>query len=198
MPLGQTGGSTVGRANVLLLVFLLSSAILLAQQQMMEQNWEAPSSTHVRMAEANCPIGVTASIVGLPLVSNAGPSIYRNPPGQFSKIERRLFILDVANPSSRDIVGARFTAHGFSRRLRFIDPSDPSNKPNLWKTVDVGLNVQGKGHSSSEFSLTDFTAILTSVDLDSITYKDGTQWQAPFPGACSILPKGPVRIAVPQ
>lgn len=197
MPACESGGITVGRASILSLVFLLSNALLLGQQQLTKQDAGSASLTHVRSAGTNCPIGVEASLVSLPSVSNAGPSINGQGqlPGQKVTKDYLQLHLDVSNPSSRDIVGAQFTVHGFSRKLRVIDPSDPSNAPDLWRTVDVALDVQGKGHASSELSLTHFTAIITSIDLDSVTYADGTQWQAPSPGACSTIPNMVMRIS---
>jgi hypothetical protein len=202
MPACESGGTIVGRASILSLVFLLSNALLLGQQQITKQDADSASLTHVRSAGTVCPIGVEANLVSLPSVSNAGPSINGQPPQQK---EQRLegqqvtkdylqLHLDVSNPSTRDIVGAQFTVHGFSRKLRLIDPSDPSNAPDLWRSVDVALDVRGKGHASSELSLTHFTAIITSIDLDSVTYADGTQWQAPSQGACSTIPNVLMRI----
>jgi hypothetical protein len=195
----------MGRACILSLVFLLSNALLLGQQQITRQDIDSASLTHVRSAGTNCPMGVEASLVSLPSVSNAGPSINGQPTqrqgpsvdGQLfpQKVDYLQLHLDVSNPSSRDIVGAQFTVHGFSRKLRVIDPSDPSNAPDLWRTVDVALDVQGKGHASSELSLTHFSAIITSIDLDSVTYADGTQWQAPSPEACSTIPNMVMRVS---
>jgi hypothetical protein len=201
MPACESGGTTVGRASILSLFVLLSNALLLGQQQVIKQDAGSASLTQVRSAGTVCPIGVEANLVALPSVSKAGPSINGqptqrkepSPEGQQVTKDYPQLHLDVSNPSSRDIVGAQFTVHGFSRKLRVIDPSDPSNAPDLWRTVDVALDVQGKGHASSELSLTHFTAIITSIDLDSITYADGTQWQAPSPEACSTIPNTVMR-----
>jgi hypothetical protein len=203
MPACESGGTTVGRASILSLVFLLSNALLLGQQQVTKQDADSASLTHMRSAGTVCPIGVEANLVALPSVSNAGPSINGQPTqrkeprleGQQITKDHLQLHLDVSNPSSRDIVGAQFTVHGFSRKWRVIEPSDPSNAPDLWSTVDVALDVQGKSHASSELSLTHFTAILTSIDVDSVTYADGTQWQAPSPGACSTIPNTVMRIS---
>ena len=192
----------MGRASILSFVFLLSNALILGQQQLTKQDADSASLTHVRSAGTVCPIGVEANLVALPSVSNAGPSINGQPTqrkepsleGQQVTKDYLQLHLDVSNPSSRDIVGAQFTVHGFSRKLRVIDPSDPSNAPDLWRTVDVALDVQENGHASSELSLTHFTAIITSIDLNSVTYADGTQWQAPSPGVCSTIPNALMRI----
>ena len=201
MPAFESGGTTVGRASILSLVFLLSNSLLLGQQ-VTKQDADNASLTHVRSAGTVCPIGVEANLVALPSVSNAGPSINGQPTqrkepsleGQQATKDYLQLHLDVSNPSTRDIVGAQFIVHGFSRKLRLIDPSDPSNAPDLWRTVDAALDVQGKGHASIELSLTHFTAIITSIDLDSVTYADGTQWQAPSAAACSTIPNVLMRI----
>jgi hypothetical protein len=195
----------VGHASILSFVFLISNTLLLGQQQITQQELNGRSLTHADSAGKNCPIGLEASLVGLRSISNAGsftngqPSERKGPSVQDQLSEEKIpylhLQLDVSNPSPRDIVAAEFTAHGFSRKLRAIDPSDPSNAPNVWKTVDVTLDVQGKGHTSRELSLAHFTAILTSIDVDSVTYGDGTSWQAPSPGACSIIPNPTVRIS---
>jgi hypothetical protein len=202
MPACESGGTTMGRASILSLVFLLSNALLLGQQQVTKQDADSASLTHVRSAGTVCPIGVEANLVASPSVSNAGPSINGQPTqrkepsldGQQATKDYLQLHLDVSNPSTRDIVGAQFIVHGFSRKLRLIDPSDPSNAPDLWRTVDVAVDVQGKGHASIELSLTHFTAIITSIDLDSVTYADGTQWQAPSVAACSTIPNVLMRI----
>jgi len=193
----------MGRASILPLVFLSSSALLLGQQPLPKQTVGTASLAHARSAATNCPVAVKASLgFGGTSVLNAGPSINGHPASQEPEGAAKppvkagsLLHLDVSNPSSRDIVGAKFTAHGFSRKWRIIDLSDPSNAPDLAKTVDVALDVRGKGHASSDLSLTNFTAIITTIDLDSITYADGSTWRASSPGSCSIVPSMVMRIA---
>jgi hypothetical protein len=191
------------RVCILPVVFLLSNTLLLAQQQLTKQNVDSGTLSRTRSAAINCPVGVEASFgSGGTSVLRAGPSINGNPIGQGTEGQAKppvkagtLLHLDVSNPSSRDIVNAKFTAHGFSRKLRVFNPSDASNAPDLAKTLDVALDVQGNGHASSDLSLTNFTAIITSIDLDSITYADGSTWRASAPGICSIVPSRVMRIA---
>ena len=191
----------MARTHILPLVFLLADTLLVGQQL-----------THVRSTGTNCPIGVKASLVGLPSVSNAGRSTDGQPtPPKGPSVEAQRFVqkappptdyqqlhLDVNNSSSRDIVGAKFTVHGLSRKLRVMNVSDPANAPDLAKTVEVALDVRGRGDASSELSLTHFAATITSIDLDSVKYADGTPWQAPSQGACSIIPSMVMRIAATQ
>jgi hypothetical protein len=114
-----------------------------------------------------------------------GPAI--NAPSGKVRPQLQRLRLTLTNPSSRDIVSAEFTAHGFSNKPRAMELSAGSNEPDLAKTIDLVLSVKGKGHASSDLSLNHFTAV-TSIDLNSITYADGSTWHAPSPAACSITP----------
>ena len=93
----------------------------------------------------------------------------------------------MTNRLSRDIVSARITAHGFSGKWKVVTLSDAPDAPDLAKTVDVVLDVKGNGHASRDLSLNHFTAV-TSIDLNSVTYSDGSTWQTSAPGACSVTP----------
>ncbi len=95
--------------------------------------------------------------------------------------------LSMTNPNPREIVKVQFTVHGFSDKWRAIPLGGASSAPDLAKKVTVVLDIQGKGHASSDLSLSNFTAV-TSVDVDSLTYADGSAWQATSRGACSVAP----------
>jgi hypothetical protein len=175
---------------------LVYSPVFLGQQVA-----DGASLEHVRSTGITCPLGVEASLSGEPTSMEAEASINGKPVGrQDSKPEGQVLRLhlEVSNPSDRDIVGAKFTVHGFSRKLRSFDLSNTSNKPDLWKTVDVELDLQGKSHASKDISLTRFTAVMTSIDLDSIVYAEGISWRAPSPAACSFVPNSAMRIASAQ
>ena len=201
----------MARTRILPLLFLLADTLLVGQQ-VNKQDMDSALLTHVRSTGTNCPIGVQASLVGLPSVSNAGRSIGGQPtPPRGPSVEAQQFVqkappptdyqqlhLDVNNSSYWDMVGAKFTVHGLSRKLRITNVSDPSNAPDLAKTVEVALDVRGRGHASSDLSLTHFAATITSIDLDSVTYANGPPWQASSQGACSIIPSRVMRIASTQ
>jgi hypothetical protein len=166
------------------LAFLLLSTFAVAQQPLKHHRSESKSFS--------CPVNIEARhATQTPVSVNAdgkdlqGPAI-NAPKGQVAPQFQRLQ-LTLTNPSSQDIVSAEFTAHGFSNNPRAMELSAGSNAPDLAKTIEIALGVKGKGHASSELSLKHFTAV-TSIDLNSLTYADGTTWHAPSPGACSITP----------
>jgi hypothetical protein len=47
--------------------------------------------------------------------------------------------------------------------------------------------VQGNGQASRNLSFSHFTAI-TAVDVNEITYADGSSWHTSSAGACSASP----------
>jgi hypothetical protein len=166
------------RFSSLSLAFLLVSTFAVAQQAATLHRSENKS--------AGCPVDMEARhATRTPASMNADGE---NAPGSKVAPQLQRLRLTLTNPSSRDIVSAQLTAHGFSKKPRARDLSAGSNEPDLAKTIEVALGVKGKGQASRDLSLNHFTAV-TSIDLNSITYADGTTWNAPSPGACSITPR---------
>jgi hypothetical protein len=164
----------MNRVSSLPLAFLLASTFAVAQQA---------ATLHLSENTSGCPIGIQARhAMQTPVSMNADD---KNGPGSKVAPQFQRLQLTLSNPSSRDIVSAEFTAHGFSNKPRAMDAG--SNAPDLAKTMEIALGVKGKGHASHDLSLNHFTAV-TSIDLNSVTYADGTTWRAPSPGACSITP----------
>jgi hypothetical protein len=165
----------MNRFSSLPLALLLVSTFAVAQQSVTLHRSES--------ASADCPIDVQARhAMQTPVSVNADD---KNAPGSKVVPQLQRLHLTLTNPSSRDIVSAEFTAHGFSNKPRAMEAG--SNEPDLAKTIDLVLGVKGKGHASRDLSLNHFTAV-TSIDLNSITSADGTTWRAPSPAACSITP----------
>jgi hypothetical protein len=119
--------------------------------------------------------------------------------GRFAEMEAKSVPADQVAPSipeqrvdlrminflPHEIVNAEITVHGFSHKGRLMPVSTPT--PDLAKTVDVALDVKGNSSASRELSLPHFSAIRT-IDVNSVTYADGSTWHASSPGACSVAP----------
>jgi hypothetical protein len=63
-----------------------------------------------------------------------------------------------------------------------------------WKTVEVALDVKGNSSASRELSFAHFSTIRT-IDVNSVTYADGSTWHASSAGACSVAPSLMMRIS---
>ncbi len=161
---------------------ILSLAIVFATTSIFGQSL-------TRTDPSKCPVGLeveqNGTIVGYKS-AKSGPA--DDVDQRFSK----RFDFKVTNFLPHDIVAAEITAHGFSYNWRIIPISDAT--PNIWKTVDVALDVKGNGSASRELSFARFSSIRT-FDVDSVTYADGSTWHASSPGACSVTPNGLMRIS---
>jgi hypothetical protein len=105
---------------------------------------------------------------------------------------RQRIHLTMTNPQPRKIVGAQFTVHGFSRKAREMDLATPA--PDMVKTIHLALNVDGNGQGASDLSLSLF-AVVTAIDVDAVTYADGSRWSEASAGACSVTPNALMRVA---
>lgn len=135
------------------------------------------SSTSMLRAGATAPSPSGPAINGAVLSQHAA-----RPMGLYQQVE-----LTVSNPSLRDIVSVQVTVHGMSSRWRAIPTANSPAAPDLAKKIDIVIDLKGNGHVAKDLTLSRFTAV-TSIDLDSIAYADGSRWQAPASSACSITP----------
>jgi hypothetical protein len=134
-----------------------------------------------------CPVGLQVKHgPGLARSRSAGgPVINQKPVPNQAPDENQGIHLTFINLSPQSIVGAQVVVHGFSNKWRYILLSGAD--PDLATTVDVALDVKGNGHASRNLLLSRFTAI-SSVDVNAITYADGSSWRTSTPGACGASP----------
>jgi hypothetical protein len=164
---------------------ILSLAITLATTSMFGQ-----SLTQLpRIDPSKCPVGVEVE-------RSSGLFAYENakavPAEHVVPKTEQWFDFRMTNFSTHEIVNAQITAHGFGYKWRVTPVSAAT--PDIWKTVDVALVVKGNGSASRELSLGHFSSIST-FDVDSVTYADGSTWHASSPGACSVAASLIMRIS---
>jgi hypothetical protein len=163
---------------------ILPLAIMLAATSMLGQGFTLPP----RIDPSKCPVGLRVERSG-------GLFAYKNakavPADDIAPGTEQWFDLRMTNFLPHEIVNAEITAHGLSYKWRVIPVSAPT--PDIWKTVDVALDVKGNSSASRELSFAHFSAIQT-IDVNSVTYADGSTWHASSPGACSVAPSLIMRI----
>jgi hypothetical protein len=164
---------------------ILPLAIMLATTSMFGQSFTLPP----RIDPSKRP-------VGLRVERSSGLFEYENakavPAGHIAPLSEQWFDLKMRNFLPREILDAQITAHGFSYKWRVIPASAAT--PDIWKTVDVALDVTGNSSASREVSFAHFSTIRT-IEVNSVTYADGSTWHAPSPGACSVAPSLIMRIS---
>jgi hypothetical protein len=178
-------------ARILSLALLLTTTCAFSQETVMRSDTKlAMATSPLHVDSTNCPVGLQVKHgPGLPLTKNAeGPAINGKPLpyGQVKLQDQNQGInLTLSNLSPRSIVSAQVIVHGFSNKGRYIPLS--GSDPDLATKVDVALDVKANGEASRNLSLSHFTAI-TAVDVNAITYADGSTWRTSSPGACSASP----------
>lgn len=164
---------------------ILPFTIMLATTSMFGQSFTVPP----RMDPSKCP-------VGLQVEHSSGLFAYENtravPAQHAAPKTEQWFDFRMTNFRPHEIVNAQITAHGFSYKWRTIPVSAAT--PDIWKTTDVALDVKGNSSASRELSFDHFSTIRT-IDVNSVTYADGSTWHASSPGACSVAPSPIMRIS---
>jgi hypothetical protein len=173
-------------ASILSLAILLTGTCAFSQEPVTGSTANLVLATpHSHMDRNNCPVGLRVKHgPGLPMSRNAGPTINGNGQAQIPDQNQGIH-LTLTNLMPRSIVSAQIVVHGFSNKWRYVPLSGAD--PDLARTVEVALDVKGNGEASRNLSLSHFTAI-TAVDVNAITYSDGSTWRTSSPGACSVSP----------
>jgi hypothetical protein len=169
---------------------ILPLAIMLATTSTFGQSLTQPP----RIDPSKCPVGLEVEQSGsLVPYTNArfGPNTESDPADGVHRRSQQ-FDFKMTNFLPHEIVNAEITAHAFSEKSRVF--SVPAPTPDLWQTVDVAFDVKENGSATRELSFAHFPAIRT-FDVNSVTYADGSTWHASSPGACSVAPRGPMRIS---
>ena len=179
-------------ANILSLAILLTGTCAFSQEPAMGSNAKlvlATATPSLHMDRTNCPVGLQIKHgPGLATSRSAdGASINGKPLSGQVRIQdqNQGIYLTLINLEPQSIVSAEIVVHGFSNKWRFVPLSGAD--PDLARTVDVALDVQGNSQATRDLRLSHFTAI-TAVDVNAVTYADGSTWRTSSPGACSASP----------
>lgn len=107
--------------------------------------------------------------------------------------------LVLADDRAAHPVRARITVQGLSDKARVqnalsVAPSAEAGKPQMARTLMVRLRPEDKGTVFADLVLPGFTSV-QSIRLESLTYDDGSKWNAPNPAQCSVAPDPMMLIA---
>ena len=160
------------------LVLLFGSMTLTAQSLVLDKQ---PAVLNLVQMSSSCPVRISVQHrSGLERLEANQPQ---------SKEIAQYLQVTMSNSRSLDIVGAQITAHGFDAKTRYLPAQYlRTSSPDLTKTVDLDLTVQSKGNASTDLRLPRFTAV-SWIDLDSVTYADGTTWHSSAGKTCHVVPE---------
>jgi hypothetical protein len=103
----------------------------------------------------------------------------------------------MSNSTHHDIVSAQITVHGLSPLHRITPAGADAVNGDLTKQVQLELSVDAGKQSATDLRVYGFTSI-RRIDLDSLTYADGTTWTASAQHRCSVTPNGMMLVAAAQ
>ncbi len=195
------------RAAFLLLVFGVSSTVLAAQQSAnsdqpqvtVKQLSKAPDGSNVVTTktlagkEAQTWIAQTPSVFSCPValrVQQRANAFSREiggtatvPPESSAVKEGQKLHVSVTAPQAKRIVAANVTVRGYANKSRFMTVLSTGNGFDAFRTVDVRFSEDGKEGSIADFAVPNLTAV-GAIDLNSVTYADGSTWKVADNQSC--------------
>ncbi len=172
-------------------VAVLMSTSLLCAQQAAQPASKAPAPAPgknvivVLPAISTCPIGMYAK-------QGSSMQVLHAADGTTQPLMTPS--LTLTGHDSRQIVGATVTAYGFPPQgaamdltAHLVDPAHPEKRPELKKTLELKMASDGNGGVTAQLMLPGFAGV-SSIELDSVSYSDGSTWKMAAESGCRVAP----------
>jgi hypothetical protein len=167
---------------ILPLAIVLIAAGAAAQTLSPRTLWQEPLSQDATA----CPVGLEANH-GSSYLARKTINGRDSDPGMTGQEPGQRIRLKMTNQRLQDIASLEITVHGLSNRWRTIPLSTAPYKADLFKKLHLVLAVKPNANASSDLALNRFTTV-TAIDLDAVTYADGSVWRASSPHSCTVVP----------
>ncbi|QHS51299.1 hypothetical protein [Edaphobacter sp. 12200R-103] len=170
----------MNRPGVLSLALLLGASFALPSQSLSQSMSQSViAQTMVSGMGAGCPVSLQAQRSGIPTVIVTNGRV----PIPAARLQ-----LNWGNRQRKQIVAAAIFVHGFDATPRVIPAgSGTAASAELQKGFAVKLNLSGDGQATTDLTLQRF-ATVSSIELKSIEYADGSRWNISAGQNCSIAP----------
>jgi len=99
-----------------------------------------------------------------------------------NSVAQRLHLI-VTNPDSRRVVAANVTVRGFANKARIVQTMSGSDSSDAAKTMDVRFSAGSDKEASADLRVPGLTAV-SEIDLNSVTFSDGSTWRLAAGGSC--------------
>jgi hypothetical protein len=153
-------------------------ALLLTSIPMVGQRLASTQLTsHTVPAEARgCPVSMHAQhLADGGLLRTSGPA---------KGVGQSLHI-SLADNHTRQVVAATITIHGYSDKGRITQAASGDVGADLARTVVVPFAAASTETTSGDIWVSGMTAV-ENIDLDSVTYTDGSVWKIASQPACEV------------
>ncbi len=138
----------------------------------------AGPATGPATASAGCPVSLRAQ-----QGTGADKLTVSNRPAGIAQ----LLHLTITNPDSKRITGASVTVWGFTSKGRMMQTASAGGSNEAAKTLDVRFSDGSGKESVADLWAPGLTSV-QSIDLNSVTYADGTTWKLAAGATCRIRP----------
>jgi secreted PhoX family phosphatase len=188
------------RAVAVSLAILLGSMILPAQtsnqnqpQGLVQKTTTAPDGTNVwttrtmsqaeiQQATAQASPMINTCPVSLRARQTGGGDMVKVNGVPVNGVAQRLHLI-VTNPDSRRVVAANVTVRGFADKARFAETLSSQDNSDAARTMDVRFLAGSGKEVSADLRVPGLTAV-SAIDLNSVTYADGSIWKLAAGGSC--------------
>ena len=128
---------------------------------------------------SNCPVSMRAQHLSDGNLVRTGKAAH--PAG----IGQRLH-LTLKTPHAEQVAGAQVTIRGTTPKGRVMQASS-TDSSDAMRELSVSFSTEPDGSASADLWVPGVTAI-QSIELDSVSYSDGSTWKAAAGDACRITP----------
>jgi hypothetical protein len=133
---------------------------------------------------AGCPAAFTAKQGGMGDLVAVKPE-QKSENGKGFSQHIRLSVAGIKNNAS--VVEATVTVHGLTQKARVVPVQSGAGGPaQTSRKMDVSFGSNSTDKSAADLTLSGFTAVF-SIDIDSVTYSDGSTWRTGT-GVCRVIP----------
>ncbi|HEY1903980.1 MAG TPA: hypothetical protein VGG56_16215 [Terracidiphilus sp.] len=161
---------------VISFALLFGSTVLVAQTASQNQTPIQTTTLSVAPPPSSCPVSLHAR------QTPGGDRMVVN--GVVTKTTAQMLHLTVTDRDSKRVVAASVTVRGFSNKARFLPTGLSSqDSSDAAKTLDVIFSPATGKEVSADISVPGFTAV-SAIDLNSVTYSDGSTWKLAAGSSC--------------
>lgn len=129
-----------------------------------------------QFAMNTCPVALRAQ--------QSAAAFSREVDGAPRKGVAQLLHLIVSRSAGRQVAMANVTVHGFANKGRMVETMTTRVNPDAAKSFDVRFGVEPGSEPSSDLWLPGLSAV-SSIDVNSVTYSDGSTWKLAASGSCN-------------
>jgi hypothetical protein len=162
--------------------FAFSLALVLGSLTFTSQGFgQVLSGPTINGRSLACPVGINTTFK-----SGLGDKVDTDN-ARPKKVGQRLH-LALTNAKSEEITGIKITVHGSSGKGSLLSArAAEASSPEATKTFDLKLTVGAKKDASTDLWVSGLTAV-THIDLDAVTYVDGSNWRSSALETCHFMP----------